>query len=95
MFPGCVLVTEQCGREFGVALQQSVLAIVVTIRYLDTSELSVALQQSVLSIVVTIRYLDTSELSVALQQSVLSIEVTIRYLDTSLGRLDTVCFISE
>jgi hypothetical protein len=67
-----VLVTEQCGREFGVALQHSVLAIVVTIRYLDTSELSVALQQSVLSIV-----------------------VTIRYLDTSLGRLDTVCFISE
>jgi hypothetical protein len=32
-----VLVTEQCGREFGVALQQSVLSIVVTIRYLDTS----------------------------------------------------------
>jgi hypothetical protein len=54
-----VLVTEQCGRELGVALQQSVLAIVVTIRYLHTSELSVALQQSVLSIVVTVRYLDT------------------------------------
>jgi hypothetical protein len=55
-----VLDTEQCGRELGVALQQNVLSIMVTIRYLDTSELGVALQQSVLSIVVTIRYLDTS-----------------------------------